>query len=135
MSRFLVFLLLATVALSGADSPPLLLAVRSGDHATVQKLLASGADPNTADADGTTALMHATIESDVRMMTLLLDRGAGINAKNALESTVLLYAATDLAKTRLLLDRGAGIRRNGILGPADRPPRQLSMKGIGPGEP
>ena len=77
MSRFLVFLLLATVALSGADSPPLLVAVRSGDHATVQKLLASGADPNSTDADGTTALMHATLESDARMMTVLLDRGAG----------------------------------------------------------
>jgi len=109
MSRFLAFLLLATVALSGADSPPLLVAVRNGDHATVQRLLGSGADPNTADADGTTALMHATIESDVAMMTLLIDRGAGISAKNALESTALLYAATDLAKTRLLLDRGADV--------------------------
>ena len=109
MSRFLVFLLLATVALSGADSPPLLAAVRNGDHAAVQKLLGSRSDPNTADADGTTALMHATIESDVRMMTLLLDSGAGINSKNALESTALLYAATDLAKTRLLLDRGAEV--------------------------
>jgi ankyrin repeat protein len=109
MSRFLVFLLLTSVSLSAADSPPLLVAVRSGDHATVQKLLGSGADPNTADADGTTALMHATIESDVRMMTLLLDSGAGINAKNALESTALLYAAADLAKTRLLLDRGAEV--------------------------
>ena len=109
MSRFLVLLLLATVALSGADQPPLLVAVRSGDHAAVQKLLGSGADPDSADGDGTTALMHATIESDVRMMTLLLDSGASVNATNALESTALLYAATDLAKTRLLLDRGAQV--------------------------
>jgi ankyrin repeat protein len=110
MSRLLVFLLLATVALSGADSPPLLMAVRNGDHATVQKLLGSGAAPNTADADGTTALMHATIESDVRMMALLLDRAADVNAKNSLGSTALLYAATDLAKAKLLLDRGADVK-------------------------
>ena len=35
-------------------------------------LLRSGADVNAADSDGTTALMHAVIESDVRMMKLLV---------------------------------------------------------------
>jgi ankyrin repeat protein len=54
--------------------------------------------------------MHATIESDVRMMALLLDRAADVNAKNSLGSTALLYAATDLAKAKLLLDRGADVK-------------------------
>src|SRR5262252_10720083 len=54
--------------------------------------------------------MHAVIESDVKMMTLLLDKGAGVNATNASGSTALMYAATDLAKTRLLLARGADVK-------------------------
>src|SRR5262249_39301229 len=50
------------------------------------------------------------IESDVNMMKLLIDSGANVNAKNALDSTALMYAATNLAKTRLLLERGAEVK-------------------------
>src|SRR5258706_16220027 len=70
---------LATIVLSAAGSPDLLVAIRNGDHSQVQKLLRAGADVNTADTDGTTALMHATIESDVKMMKLLLESGANVN--------------------------------------------------------
>ena len=110
MSRVLVILLLVNVALSGASSPDLLTAIGSGDHSIAQKLLAAGVGVNSADADGTTALMHAVIESDVKMMTLLFDTGTNVNATNASGSTALMYAATDLAKTRLLLARGADVR-------------------------
>src|SRR3989441_3211356 len=54
--------------------------------------------------------MHAVVESDVRMMKLLTDKGANVNAKNALDSTALMYAATNLAKTRVLLDAGADVK-------------------------
>ena len=43
-------------------------------------------------------------------MKLLVDGGADVNAKNALDSTALLYAATNVEKTRLLLDRGADVK-------------------------
>ena len=68
------------------------------------------------DEDGTTALMHSVIESDVQMMKLLIDSGANVNAKNALDSTALMYAATNLAKTRLLLDAGADVKVEGKRG-------------------
>jgi ankyrin repeat protein len=96
--------------------PDLLVAIRNGDHLQVQALLRSGVDVNTADSDGTTALMHGVIESDVNMLKLLLESGAGVNAKNALDSTALIYAATNLAKTRLLLDAGADVKVKGKSG-------------------
>src|SRR5260370_35841513 len=85
----------------------LVVAVRKGGDAQVQRRLGAGADVNTADSDGTTALMHSVIESDVKMMKLLVESGANVNAKNSTESTALMYAATNLEKTRLLLDKGA----------------------------
>jgi len=45
--------------------------------------------------------MHSVIESDVKMMKRLLGSGANANAKNALGSTALMYAATNLAKTSM----------------------------------
>ena len=101
MSRLLVLLCMAGTVLSAAGSPDLLVAIRNGDHAQVQKLLRAGADVNAADSDGTTALMHAVIESDARMMKLLVESGANVNAKNALDSTALMYAATDRRENRV----------------------------------
>ena len=109
MTRLLIFVLMAAPLLA-AGSPELLVAIRNGDHSSVQKLLRGGADVNTTDAEGTTALMHSVIESDARMMKLLIDNGADINAKNTSDSTALMYASINLAKTRLLLDAGADVK-------------------------
>src|SRR4029077_2203321 len=56
------------------------------------------------------------IESDPKMMKLLIDKGANVNGKNALESTALMYAVTNLAKARLLLDAGADVKAKGKRG-------------------
>ena len=82
MRRPLMLCFIAVTTLFGADSRDLLLAIRDGNRARVQKLLRAGADVNTRDADGTTALMHSVLESDVTMMTLLLDSGAEVNVRN-----------------------------------------------------
>jgi ankyrin repeat protein len=114
LHSFLLMSLLAMgIPLLAGDSPQLLVAIRNGDRAQVQKLLGTGAAVNTVDSDGTTALMHSVIESDEKMMKLLIDKGADVNAKNALDSTALMYAATNLAKTRLLLDAGADVKAKG----------------------
>src|SRR5215467_2460149 len=103
MRYFVVLILFVSSAtLFAAGSADLLVAIRNGDHAQVQKLIEAGADVNTVDHDGTTALMHSVVESDVKMMKLLIDKGANVNVKNSLDSTALMYAATNLAKARLL---------------------------------
>src|SRR5712691_11774493 len=109
----LTFLFAFNTQLSAAGPADLLVSIRNGDHAQVQKLLGAGADVNAVDNDGTTALMHSVIESDVKMLNLLIGRGANVNAKNAVGSTALMYAATNLSKARLLLDAGADVKARG----------------------
>jgi ankyrin repeat protein len=102
------FVLLLCCGFSGGDTgSELLTAIRNGDHGRVKKALAGGGNANTADGDGTTALMHSVIEADVEMMRILLDAGAKVNAANGVGSTALMYAAADLAKATLLLEKGA----------------------------
>ncbi|MBZ5635731.1 MAG: ankyrin repeat domain-containing protein [Acidobacteriia bacterium] len=128
MTRFLTLLWIAGPGVLAASSPELLTAIRNGDSAQVSKLLRAGASADTADSDGTTALMHSVIESDVKMMKLLIDAGANVNAKNALDSTALMYAATNLAKTRLLLDAGADVKATGKRGAT---PMSVAVTGFG----
>ena len=54
MRRLFLLMLMfaANTALVAAGSPQLLVAIRTGDPSQVQKLLAGGADVNTADGDG-----------------------------------------------------------------------------------
>ena len=110
MRPLFALIFLAPAGLFAGDSRALLVAIRAGDHAQIQKLLRAGADANATDGDGTTALMHSVIESDATMMTLLLKSEANVNAKNAFGSTALMYAAVNLDKTRLLVDRGADVK-------------------------
>jgi ankyrin repeat protein len=116
MLRSFVLVMMSGAVLLAADSSDLLVAIRRGDYQQAQSLLRSGANVNAADADGTTALMHAVIESDARMMRLLIENRANVNAKNALDSTALMYAATNLTKTQLLLDAGAEVNVAGKRG-------------------
>ena len=117
MRHFVVVILFASNTMLFAAGPPdLLVAIRNGDHSQVRKLIEAAGDVNTVDNDGTTALMHSVIESDVKMMKLLIDKGANVNVKNSLDSTALMYAATNLAKTRVLLDAGAEVKVKGKRG-------------------
>src|SRR5215475_1877746 len=68
MSRAVLLFFRAATTLLAADSRDLLFAIRDGDRVHVQKLLRAGADVNTRDAEGTTALMHSVIESDANVM-------------------------------------------------------------------
>jgi ankyrin repeat protein len=102
------------------DAPPardLLDAVRTGDGARVSVLLRRGADPDARAADGTTALMLATVGGDLRLVQTLLDHRADVNARNAAGATGLMWAVPDANKVWALLDRGADVNARSRAGP------------------
>lgn len=107
-----IWLLLSAFALPllarGAE-PALLDALRADQTSAVASLLAGGADPNTRDDMGATALMYAAIYSSADTVRLLLKSRADVNAANATGSTALMWAAGDAVKTRLLIEHGAAV--------------------------
>jgi len=80
----------------------LIRAARSGDIKRVQALLAAGADANTSDHDGTTALMFAALAGYTEIVRLLLAQGADINMPRKLFGVTALMLA---AKSKLALYR------------------------------
>ena len=65
---------------------------------------------------GSTPLHHAAGFGTLETMTLLLDAGADVNAKNRRRSTPLHWALHDEAKVRLLLARGAAVNAKQVEG-------------------
>jgi len=62
----------------------------------VKAMLDAGADPNTASADRATALMTAAVSGSADTVTLLLKRGAHVNAReSAHQQTALMFAAAE----------------------------------------
>ena len=85
-------------------------AVRSDSRATVATLIS--ADPEIVkarDEANSTPLHHAVGFAPMDVVTLLLDAGADINAKNRRGATPLHWAIHDEAKVRLLIARGAQV--------------------------
>jgi len=88
---------------------PFLQAIQRGDAVAMARALDAGVSPNVTDAEGTPALMLATLFADAAGVELLLTRGADPNRADAAGATALMWALPDLAKARLLLDRGANV--------------------------
>jgi len=91
---------------------PLLAATRDSWHGrpdAVTTLLANGADPRVADADGNTPLHHAARSSDPGVVALLRDAAAEIDALNHEGLTPLGIAcvAGNWRLAKFLLERGA----------------------------
>lgn len=57
----------------------------------------------------TTPLMYASAYGSLDAMKLLLDGGASVNAKNALDATALMWSVTEPDKARLLVEHGADV--------------------------
>jgi ankyrin repeat protein len=111
--------LAAAVLLMGAGGDlPLVDAARNADTAAVRALLQTGANVNTAEADGTTALHWASHRDDVASADLLLRAGAKVNAANDLGATPLWTASLNgsAAMVRRLLEAGANPNAALLLG-------------------
>ena len=99
-------------ALFGADLPTgedLFRAIEKSDTGAVRRLLDRGVNANVQDADGTPALMVATLFAGSDCARLLLDRGANPNVANRVGATALMWAIPDTAKVKLLLTHGADV--------------------------
>lgn len=97
-------------------STPLMYATLYGDARSVALLLDKGADPNTKNDAGATALLWAVDEPEATR--LLLEHGADPNVRSADGLTPLLLAANHLGSgdvVKLLLDHGAKLEGQPVL--------------------
>jgi ankyrin repeat protein len=97
-------------------STPLMYAALYGDTRSAGLLLDKGADPNTRNDAGATALLWAIDEPEITR--LLLEHGADANARSADGMTPLLLAAARFGSgdvVRLLLDHGAKLDHDPVL--------------------
>jgi uncharacterized protein len=96
-----VMMLIAVSSFVTAAENTLLDAAERGDRAAVQRLLAKGANPNTAGPDGTTAIMWASANDDVELVRALIKAGADVKLKNQFGTTALTEAAI-VGSTRVI---------------------------------
>ncbi|MCC7125484.1 MAG: ankyrin repeat domain-containing protein [Acidobacteria bacterium] len=96
--------------LAAAPAAPVAEAARSGDLATIKRLLKEGADVNAALGDGTTALHHAALRGDAEAISVLLYAGANLRATTRLGGYTALHLASQRghdAAVEALLKGGA----------------------------
>ena len=103
-----ILLLFFIATLSAADRN-LFNAARTDDLASLRSALRAGADANSRDEHGATALMYAAAFGSLDSLQLLIDSRADVNAGSAEGSTALMWSTGDAAKVRLLLARGAQV--------------------------
>lgn len=84
--------------------------LRSGDEKGFLKALAAEARlVNARGPEGSTPFMYAALYGDAAILEQLLETGANPNVKNDAGATALMWAATNLEKTRVLLAHGAEV--------------------------
>ena len=89
--------------------PPLIDAVKRGDHAAARALLRNKTIVNQPEPDGTTALHHAVLADDAQMVSMLIGAGADVKAANRYGLRPLTLAATNGSQPVIarLLEAGA----------------------------
>ena len=99
---------------------PLALAATNGSAPMIERLLAAGADPNTALPGGETVLMTAARAGNAAAVRALLDRGADVQARASRRKgqTALMWAAAEnnAAVVKLLVEAGADVRERSRAG-------------------
>jgi ankyrin repeat protein len=84
--------------------------LRTGDEKGFLKALATDARMvNSRGPEGSTPFMYAALYGNASMLEQLLKQGANPNLKNDAGATALMWAATDLEKTRVLVSHDASV--------------------------
>ncbi|XP_076047557.1 myosin binding subunit isoform X5 [Oratosquilla oratoria] len=94
-----------------SDGCIFLAACSAGDKQEVLRLLENGADIDTANVDGLTALHAACIDDNLDMVEFLVDQGAGVN-QGDMEGWTPLHATASCgfnSIAKFLIDRGADL--------------------------
>jgi ankyrin repeat protein len=73
----------------------LLTAVYAADSSKAQRALAQGADPNVMTSDGYTALMIASANGRLDLISALVAKGANVNAQDNYGKTALMCACEE----------------------------------------
>ena len=125
-----------------ADAPPpnpkavaMVEALRTGDTPAFNKLLAEDAKLlNARGPEGSTPFMYAVFYTGAPVLEQLLKKGADPNKTNDAGATALIWAATDLEKTRVLVSHGANVNarsadlRTPLMMAARRPGNSTTVK-------
>ena len=109
MLRLLAIVAVLIASTRAVAGDPLFDAVRAGDTASVERLLASGAEVESRDRDQATPLIAAALSGQLVVAELLLNKGADVMARNAGGFTPLHAAAYSgsVPIAELLLESGA----------------------------
>ncbi|HMB72508.1 MAG TPA: ankyrin repeat domain-containing protein, partial [Gammaproteobacteria bacterium] len=97
---------------------PLSEAVKISHVGLTEQLLAAGADPESPNVDGQTALMLATRAGSLELAQLLVEHGADVNAREAWRRQNALMWAADgrhAELTRYLVAHGADVHSRGVI--------------------
>src|SRR5204863_3671868 len=89
-----------------------------GAAPVIDALLKAGADPNTKNPEGETALMAVARSGKTEAAKRLLDAGADVNAKEAWgQQSALMWAAaqSQAEMVKLLASRGADVNARGVV--------------------
>ena len=111
-----VCFLISCSSVQGAAYDDLLRAAELGDASGVERMVARGLDPNTADAKGNTLLMIAAREGHKDVVWTLVRRKANANRRNQHGDTALMIASLrgDREIARMLIEFGnAEVKHSG----------------------
>jgi len=109
MLRFIAAVAVLLASTDAIAGDPLFDAVKVGNTAGIERLLASGAEVDSRDRDQATLLIVAALNDQPAVAELLLSKGADVMARNAGGFTPLHAAAYSgsVPIAELLLENGA----------------------------
>ena len=105
-------------------------ATRAGNIERVQALLDEGADINSLDKYGQTALMNAAVHGDLELVQMLVKHGAELNhtAKYRLTALMLAVINNHRAVVSVLLEAGANAELAGSKGHFEHTPLEYAKE-------